>query len=73
MKTLYLDCGMGAAGDMLAGALLELIPDRDEFLERFNAMGLPEVRVRAERSVKCGITGIHLSVAIRGREEESLD
>lgn len=73
MKTLYLDCGMGAAGDMLAGALLELIPDRDEFLERFNALGLPEVRVRAERSVKCGITGTHLSVAVGGREEESLD
>ena len=26
MKTLYLECNMGAAGDMLAGALLELHP-----------------------------------------------
>lgn len=24
MKTLYLECNMGAAGDMLMGALLEL-------------------------------------------------
>ena len=28
MKTLYIDCQMGAAGDMLMGALLELVPDR---------------------------------------------
>ena len=27
MKTLYIDCGMGAAGDMLTAALLELHPD----------------------------------------------
>ena len=30
MKTLYFDCGMGAAGDMLAAALLELVPDGDD-------------------------------------------
>lgn len=27
MKTLYLECAMGAAGDMLAAALLELLDD----------------------------------------------
>ena len=28
MNTLYLDLGMGAAGDMLTAALYELMPDR---------------------------------------------
>ena len=33
MKTLYLDCGMGAAGDMLTAALLEQLPDPEGFVD----------------------------------------
>lgn len=73
MKTLYLDCGMGAAGDMLAAALLELLPDPDGFLDEFRALGLPGVDVRLEKAVKCGIAGSHLAVSARGEEEVSLD
>ena len=73
MKTLYLECGMGAAGDMLMGALLELIPDRQAFLDRMNALGLPGVSVAAESAVKCGITGTHMKVTVDGIEEESHD
>ena len=36
MKTLYLECAMGAAGDMLSAALLELLPDPDAFIEKMN-------------------------------------
>lgn len=73
MKTIYLECNMGAAGDMLAAALLELHPDRQGFIKRLNDLGLPGVRFEAERSVKCGITGTHMRITVNGDEEESYD
>ena len=70
MKTLYLDCSMGAAGDMLAAALLELLPDRQGFLDAFNRLGIPNVTASAEPSVKCGVTGTHFRVSVGGVEED---
>ncbi|MCH5348965.1 MAG: nickel pincer cofactor biosynthesis protein LarC [Oscillospiraceae bacterium] len=69
MKTLYLDCGMGAAGDMLTAALTELLPDPEKFMERLNSLNIPGVRFSREKSVKCGITGTHISVTVNGVEE----
>ena len=69
MKTLYLDCGMGAAGDMLTAALLELLPDKEQFLEELNGLGIPGVEFVMEVSEKCGIRGTHVSVKINGEEE----
>ena len=40
MKTLYFDCGMGAAGDMLMASLYEICPDKERFLKMMNEMGL---------------------------------
>lgn len=73
MKTLYLECQMGAAGDMLAAALLELHPDADGFVKRFNELGIPGVQMNRESAVKCGITGTHVSMKIYGEEEVSAD
>ena len=72
MKLLYLDCGMGAAGDMLGAALAELLPDdaRDAFTSELNAAGIPGVHVSLDPSVKCGITGTHLTVTVNGTEEK---
>lgn len=69
MKTLYLDCGMGAAGDMLTGALVELLPDPEKFIERLNTLGIPGVRIKREAAVKCGVRGTHISVSVNGEEE----
>ncbi|MCL2218625.1 MAG: nickel pincer cofactor biosynthesis protein LarC [Chitinispirillia bacterium] len=69
MRSLYIECNMGAAGDMLMAALLELVDDRKKFLDRLNAAGIPNVAVSAEPSKKCGITGTHITVKVGGREE----
>ena len=73
MKTLYLDCGMGAAGDMLSAALLELHPEPEQFVKRLNRLGIPKVEFQAEPAVKCGITGTHMTVKVDGMEEVSTD
>ena len=70
MKTLYLDCSMGAAGDMLTAALLELVDDREGALKELNALGIPHVVYRADTAFKCGIKGTHMTVLVDGREED---
>lgn len=73
MRTLYIDTYMGAAGDMLTAALLELLPDKDAFVEELNGLGIPNVRYISEAAVKCGITGTHMTVKINGVEEGEHD
>ena len=70
MRTIYLDCGMGAAGDMLTAALLELMPNQDAFVEELNGLGIPGIRFTAEKCEKCGILGTHMKVTVHGEEED---
>ena len=71
MRVLYLDLGMGAAGDMLSAALFELLSrkEQEDYLSAMNHLGLDGVSVQAERSEKCGITGTHMTVLVDGSEE----
>lgn len=72
MKTLYLECGMGAAGDMLMAALSELT-DAEAFVEKMNSLGIPGVKVVRQDVVTCGIHGTHMQVTIDGEEEITED
>ena len=69
MRTLYFDCAMGAAGDMLAAALLELHPDPTGFLAKLNDALPDRVRVTAEADEKRGVRGTHFRVLADGEEE----
>jgi uncharacterized protein (TIGR00299 family) protein len=70
MKTLYLECNMGAAGDMLMAALLELHDSPEDFLKRLNDVGIPNVTATAEAVVKCGIKGTHINVEVHEHHHE---
>ena len=71
MKIIYLDCSMGAAGDMLTAALLELLPDPEAFLDQLNRLGIPNVTYIRTPDQKNGILGTHISVRIGETSEES--
>lgn len=64
---------MGAAGDMLMAALYELLPEPELFLSKMDSLGLPGIEIKAEKTVKCGIEGTHMRVAVHGAEETSKD
>ncbi|MCI6665837.1 MAG: nickel pincer cofactor biosynthesis protein LarC [Lachnospiraceae bacterium] len=75
MRILYLDCGMGAAGDMLAGALVSLLSkeEQESFIKMINNIGVDGVKVSLSDDAKCGIVGKHFKVEIDGVEEHSHD
>lgn len=73
MKTLYLECNMGAAGDMLMAALTELMPDKDAFVKELNDLQIPQVNIERTTIAKCGIMGTHMVVTVNGEEEKSID
>ena len=70
MRVLYISCEMGAAGDMLTAALLELFEDREAVLKELNDLEIPHVRFEAETTSKCGINGTHMHVYVDNEEED---
>ena len=69
MKTVYFDCRTGAAGDMIVGALLGLVPDADAAVRRLNAMGVPGVVMTAADAVRGGLKGVSVEVSVHGEVE----
>lgn len=70
MCNLYFQCDRGAAGDMISAALMGLVPDQQETINRLNHMGIPETEFVYEKKKKYGILGNTMTVKVHGQTEE---
>lgn len=70
MSKLYIDCNMGAAGDMIMASLYELLDDKKGFLDKMNSLGIPNVEIIPEFKLSNGgISGTKMKVLVKGEEE----
>lgn len=69
MRTLYLECNMGAAGDMLTAALLGLFDEPEKIVKELNTLGIPGISYELLHVKKCGISGLKMRVLVHGMEE----
>ena len=74
MKKLYIECKMGAAGDMLMGALYELLDNKqkENFITTMNSIFPDAISVKAISDSRCNIMGTHMDVTIYGNTEHSM-
>lgn len=68
---LYIECKMGAAGDMLMSALYELLSDtqKKKFVDTMNSVFGNDVQIQPEAKSTCGINGTHIHVLVHNTEE----
>lgn len=71
MRTLYLDCGMGAAGDMLTASLLQLFSEPVKQVKKLNDLKIPGVKYQLVACTRGGIRGYQVRVFVKGQEEEN--
>jgi uncharacterized protein (TIGR00299 family) protein len=64
---------MGAAGDMIMGALYDLLSasQKEEFLQLFHSLHLPEIELSPSKMEKCGVFGTKMKVLIHHHEAET--
>ncbi len=69
MRTLYIECGAGASGDMITGSLADLLNNPGEVAGMIESAGIPGIRVEVTKEEKSGISGTRVHIVIDGHEE----
>ena len=70
MKTLYFDCSSGISGNMTLGALLEIVGDKEYFLNEINKLNVDGYKIEISKKVKNGITGTYVDVILEHKHKE---
>ena len=69
MKTLYFDCSSGISGNMVLGALTEIIGNEQYLIEELKKMNTDGYKIEISKKVKNGITGTYINVMVDGKDE----
>lgn len=70
MRTLYLDCYSGIAGDMFSGALLDLGLDPNVFKKSIAGLGLEGFEIEINRVKKHGFMGTDVKIHVHHDHDE---
>ena len=69
MKTLYFDCSSGISGNMVLGALAEIIGDEQYLIKELKKLNTDGYKIEISKKVKNGITGTYINVIVDGKDE----
>ncbi len=69
MKILYFDCSSGICGNMVLGALLDIIDDESYFLNEINKLNIDGYKIEISKKDSYGINGRYVNVIIDGKDE----
>ena len=69
MKTLYFDCSSGISGNMVLGALTEIVGNEKYLIEELKKLNTDGYKIEISKKVKNGITGTYINVIVDGEDE----
>lgn len=70
MRVAYFDCFSGASGDMILGALIDAGLDLEELESELGKLKVSGYKIKAERAIRKGISGIKFSVDVTEQDME---
>ncbi len=70
MKVLYFDCSSGISGNMVLGALLEIVGDETYFRKEIEKLHVKGYALEITKKVKNGITGTHVDVILQHEHQD---